>query len=301
MKRSRLLWIVPALLAVTLSARPASAQLSDNLGALSGDNAKGYLSPLPKALSATLNSAIFQSGKVPKNTFNLSIGVRAMGINFKDESRTYTPTAPPGFAPSGPMVAAPTVIGSTLAVAQAGQGGATLYNPGGLDITEFAVAVPQLSIGSVFGTRAIVRWISVDVSNSDFGKIEYLGYGVQHSISQYFPGLPVDLAAGFFKQTFDIGKNDLVTSDALHFNVTGSKKFSAFEPYVGLGYDTFDMDAKYASTTNPGNNIAVKFDKESNAHFTVGIQALLAFTRLSAEFNAAAENGVAVGLSLGRY
>ena len=163
------------------------------------------------------------------------------------------------------------------------------------------MAVPQISIGSVFGTRAIIRWISLDLGDSDLGKFEYLGYGVQHSISQYVPALPVDIAAGFFKQTFNIGDDDLVTSDALHFNVTGSKRFSMLEPYVGVGYDTFDMDAKYVSTTTPGDNIAVKFDKESNAHFTLGANLLLGFARLSAEFNAAAETGAAVGLSLGRY
>jgi len=288
-----------ALLAIAALAPPAGAQLSDNLGALSGENAKGYLSPLPKALSGTLNSAVFQTGNVPKNTFNLSLGVRLMGVGFSDDSKSYTPTAPPGFTPTE-TVSAPTVIGSTTAVAQNGQGGTILYHPGGFDISEFAVAVPQLSIGSVFGTRAIVRWISVDLGDSDFGEFNYLGFGAQHSISQYFPSLPVDLAAGFFSQSFEIG-DDLITTDALMFNVTGSKRFGMLEPYAGIGWDTFDMDVDYESTSTPGEKIGVKFDKESNAHLTLGIQALLGFARLSAELNVAAETGAAVGLALGRY
>ena len=58
----RIAWtvVLAALVAVAVGS-PASAQLQDNLGALSGDNAKGYLGPLPKALSGTLNAAIFQS------------------------------------------------------------------------------------------------------------------------------------------------------------------------------------------------------------------------------------------------
>jgi hypothetical protein len=222
-----------------------------------------------------------------------------MGVGFSDDSKSYTPTAPPGFTPTE-TVSAPTVIGSTSAVAQAGQGGATLYHPGGFDISEFAVAVPQLTIGSVFGTRAVVRWVSLDLGDSDFGKFEYMGFGAQHSISQYFPGLPVDLAAGFFSQSFEIG-DDLIKTDALMFNVTGSKRFGMLEPYAGIGYDTFDMDVDYESTSTPGENIAIKFDKESNAHLTLGIQALLGFARISAELNVAAETGAAVGLSLGRY
>ena len=128
----------------------------------------------------------------------------------------------------------------------------TLYHPGGFDISEFALAVPQLSIGSVLGTRAIVRWISVDLGDNELGKIDYLGYGAQHSISQYFPGLPLDLAAGFFAQKIDLGK-DLIKTDAFLVNVTGSKRYGLLEPYVGVGYDTFNMDVKYQSTTTPGN------------------------------------------------
>lgn len=300
MLRSRYHRIALALVALALAAGTASAQLSDNLGALSGDNARGYLSPLPKALSSTLNSAIFQTGSVPQATVNFSFGFRLMGVGFDDDSRTYTPTAPPGFTPTE-TVQAPTVIGGTTAVAQNGQGGTVLYHPGGFDISEFAVAVPQFSIGSILGTRAIIRWISLDLGDSDLGKFDYLGYGLQHSVSQYLPGMPVDIAAGFFKQSFDIGDDDLVTSDALHFNVTASKRFGMLEPYVGLGYDTFDMDAKYESTATPGDRIEVKFEKESNAHFTLGANLLLGFARISAELDAAAETGAAIGLSLGRY
>ncbi|MEO5619169.1 MAG: DUF6588 family protein [Candidatus Eisenbacteria bacterium] len=302
MIRRRTPLLALALLSFAIFASTAQAQLSDNLGALSGDNAKGYLSPLPKALSGTLNSAIFQTGAVPKNTFNISLGVRLMGVGFSDDSRKYTPTAPPGFTPEPPgsTVEAPTVIGNTQAVAQSGQGGTTLYHPGGFDISEFAVAVPQLSIGSVFGTRAVVRWISLDLGDSDFGKFDYLGFGAQHSISQYFSALPLDLAAGFFVQQFEIG-DELIETDALMVNLTGSKRFGMLEPYAGIGWDTFDMDASYESTSTPGDRIAVKFDKESNAHLTLGLQALLGFARLSAELNVAAETGAAVGLSLGRY
>lgn len=299
MKLRRTPWLAVAVFAIAALAQPVHAQLADNLGALTGDNAKGYLGPLPKALSSTLNSAIFQTGNVPKHTFNFAIGVKLMGVGFKDENRTYAPTAPPGFTPTED-VQAPTVIGSTEAVAQAGQGGSTLYHPGGFDINEFAVAVPELAMGSVFGTRAVVRWISADIGDSELGKVDYLGYGAQHSISQYFPSMPIDLAAGFFIQSFDLG-DDLVTSDAVHFDVTGSRRIGMLEPYASLGYDTFDMDAKYESTSTPGDNISVKFDKESNAHVTLGVQALLGFARLSGQIDIAAETGAAVGLVFGRY
>ena len=283
-------------LAAACVAAPAIAQLQDNLGALTGDNAKGYLGPLPKALSGTLNAAIFQSGKVAKAGVHLTVGVHLMGVSFDDNDRTYSPTDPPGFQ-STSAVKAPTVIGDPNAVPQSGQGGTTLYHPGGFDIGEFAVAVPQVTIGSVMGTSAVVRWISLDLGDSDFGKLDLLGIGGQHSISQYVPGLPVDVAAGVFYQTFNMS-DDLIKTKVFHFDVTANKGFSMVQPYVGVGFDTFDMKSKYTDSTT-GETIKVDFDKESNAHLTIGALLNLPVVKIHGEFNAAAANGAAVGLSFG--
>lgn len=290
-------WVALALLMLGAAARPVRADLQDNLGALAQDNAKKYLQPLPKAVSGTLNSAIFQTGHVPKNTINFSIGVKAMGVTFGSSSKTYTPTPPPGFSGT---VTAPTVIGSTTAVSQSGPGGASIAYPGGFDVSNFSLAVPQLTVGSVFGTRAVVRWISVDLNNSGFGKLDYWGAGGQHSLSQYFHDLPVDVAAGFFIQKLKLG-DDLLDMTAWHADVTASKRFMILEPYVGVGFDNFKMSVSYKSTTNPGDQIAVDFDPENNVHLTAGTNVMFAFVRLHGEVNVAAETGAAIGLSFGRF
>ena len=286
-----------ALVALGASA-PARADLSEKLGALTGDNAKGYLGPLPDALSATLNSAIFQSGKVSKAGISFLLGVHVMGVNFKDEDRTFIPTDPPGFQSNSPTPVS-TVIGGTQSVPVQGQGGTVLNYPGGLDVKTFTIAAPELTVGSVLGTRAVVRWFSADLGNSDYGKLELFGIGGQHSISQYVPGLPVDIAVGAFYQTFKLG-DGLLDTKAFHGDVTASRSFGLLQPYVGVGFDTFKMDVSYKSSdpNNPGE-IAISMPDKSNAHFTVGAQASLAIVKLHAEFNAAANTGAAIGLSFG--
>jgi hypothetical protein len=280
-------------------ATPSAAQLADNLGALTGDNAKGYLRPLPKALSATLNSSLFQSASIPLAGVNVSLGVAASVVVFDDGDRTYHPTDPPGFVGLAP-VEAPTVIGDGVAVPQAGQGGATLYHPGGLDLRQFTVAVPQLTVGSAFGTRAVVRWISVDLGDSDLGKLTLFGIGAQHSISRYLPKLPVNLAAGLMYQTLTLGDDKLIDTKGLHFDITASRRFNLLEPYASLGYDTFSMKAKYESkTASPGEKITVDFDRENSAHLALGLQFRLPFVRLHGEFIAAAQTGAALGLDFG--
>jgi hypothetical protein len=285
--------------------RSAGAQLSENLGALSGDNAKNYLGPLPDALSGTMNSAIFTSGNVPKIGINFAIGVKVMGVKFDDADRLYTPTDPPGFTSVAPIQQVPTVIGGTSAVAQDGQGGSTFYYPAGFDITQFTFAAPQLTIGNVMGTRAVVRWFAHTFPAPDPGetrlidKISFFGIGAQHSISQYFPGLPVDLAAGVFYQSFKINE-DLLDIKAIHADVTGSKSFGLLQPYGALGFDTLKMNASYEDSNNPGNNIAVDFDRSTHVHLTAGLLANLPVVKLHAEANLAATNGLAVGLSFGK-
>lgn len=291
-----------ALAVLTGIAPPAGAQLSDNLGALSGDNARKYLGPLPDAFSGTMNSAIFNTGKVPKMGLNFSIGVKVMGVKFADSDRLFTPTDPNGFTSIAPIQQAPTVVGDTSAVAQNGQGGATAYYPGGFDISKFTFAAPQLTIGSLMGTRAVVRWFSMSFASDNFiDKISFFGVGAQHSLSQYVPGLPVDLAAGVFYQTFKINES-LLDIKALHYGITGSRSFTILQPYAGIGFDSFKMDAAYQDTSVPGSpvDIAVNFDRKSNVRLTAGVLANLAFATLHAEANIAATNGVAVGLSFGR-
>jgi hypothetical protein len=293
--------VVLAGLAAIVFAAPAAADLSSKLGALSGENAKGYLSPLPKALSATLNSSIFQSGKVPKRNIELSLGIHVMGVNLKDEDRTFMPTDPAGFQSVTPTPV-PTISGDGNAVPVDGVGGTILNYPGGFDIKSFVIAAPELTVGSIFGTRAVVRWFSVKVGDSDFGKIELFGIGGQHSISQYLPKLPADVAFGVFYQTFKLGDGILDTK-ALHFDVTASRDFGKvvkIVPYVGLGYDTFKMDVAYTSTLDPADHIAVGMDNQSNAHLTLGAQLRLPGVALHGEFFAAANTGAAIGLHFGR-
>lgn len=298
---SRMLRAVMAAGALTLAlAAPSYAQLSANLGALTPENVKGYLDPLPKALSSTLNMAAFTTANIPLAGFNLTVGIEAMGVTFADKDRTYSPKDPDGFTSTG-AVAAPTVIGDVTSVSQAGQGGTTLFHPGGFDISQFVIAVPQVSIGSVMGTRAVLRWVEFDAGDSELGKISLLGIGVQHSLNHYIQGLPFDLAAGAMYQTFKLGENDLIDTKAMHGELTASKKVGMFfQPYVGLGYDTFKMEVNYDQTVGGSNqSFNVKFDDQNSFHGTVGLLLGFPMVKLHAQVDQGAETGAAIGLRFG--
>jgi len=299
MKRPVSLAVALALAILAFGVLPAGAQLIENLGGLTSENAKKYLEPLPEALSGTMNSAIFTTGNVPTTGFSISIGIKVMGVSMGNQNRVYTPTDPPGFTSVPPIQQVPTVIGSPQAVAQGGQGGATAYYPGGFDVDEFAWAAPQVSLGSVMGTRAVVRWYSQNFGAHDLiSKVSYFGVGAQHSITQYFTTLPIDLALGAFYQELKLN-DSMIESKTYHVDLTGSKSFAILQPYGAIGFDSIDMDVLYEDATNPGTNVAVQFDRTSHVHLTAGVQAKLAFVLVHAEANIAAINGLAVGLSFG--
>ena len=293
--------LIAGVLTLALAA-PGLAQVDANLGALTPDNVKGYLKPLPKALSATLNMAAFQSADVPIAGFNLTVGVHAMGVTFADKDKTYSPKDPPGFT-STAAVAAPTVIGSVQSVTQPGAGGTTLYHPGGFDISQFTIAVPQVSVGSIMGTRALVRWIQFDAGDNELGHVSLFGVGLQHNLSHYIKHvLPVDLAVGGMYQTFTLGNDKLIDTKAFHGEITASRKLVMWlQPYVGVGYDTFSMEANYDQNVGGGatQKKNVKFDNENAFHGTLGVLLGFPLVKLHAQVDTAAETGAAIGLRFG--
>ena len=198
---------------------PATAQVEENLGGLSTENTERYLEPLPGAFGSAINSAIFRSGHIPKQGVTAQLGIAAMAVAYDEDMRTYRPVDPAGFT-SIEDVEVPTIIGDNEAGVVAGEGGLERIYPGGLDIENFAIAVPQLTIGNVAGTRAVIRWITLDLGDNEVGDLNVFGIGAQHSISQYLVDFPIDLAVGAFYQNFDVG-DGLIDSNAFHITLTG--------------------------------------------------------------------------------
>lgn len=290
-----------AVLAVFLVAGPASAQIEDNLGGLTAGNTERYLEPLPAAFSGALNTAIFRTGDIPKAGLTVQFGVEAMIVAYDDGMKSYSPTLPEGFTPADPNaeIAAPTVIGNGEAITVDGEGGLQVHYPGGFDIENFAVAVPQLTVGNFMGTRATIRYVALDLGDVEIGDLELIGFGLQHSLTQYLvmPGpKPVDVAVGFFYQSFKLG-NDFIKSNALHLNATASRSFGIFQPYVGVGFDSYGFEVNYMNDLD--EKVKVEFDNENSMHLTLGGAAGFGLAHVHAELNIASAIGIAAGLSVG--
>jgi hypothetical protein len=295
-------------LVVALCASPASAQLNDQLKAYTGVNAEGYLQPLSSAFGAALNDAFFYSADIPTSGIRITLEFPIMGVIFSDDDRTFSAVPEGSFTPSS-AVEAPTIVGSGEAKVITNSGGGSYAFPGGFDLNSFGLVVPQLRIGGIRGTEALIRWFAIDPdTDSELGNISLYGFGLRHSISQYLSeDFPLDLAGGFMWQSFTVGENaggdDLISSDALSFGVQGSKTlgagFISIIPFAGLSFDTFSMDVQYTSEVEGEELIDLSFDSENTVHLTLGAGIQLPVAHVHGAFNIASQSSFNFGIALG--
>ncbi len=276
---------------------PASAQIEDQLSAYTGRNATGYLKPLADAFGADMNAGLFNSAQIPKMGPRIRLEIRVISVIFGDGDRTFKARTEGDFTPEQ-TVDAPTVVGQGQAKIIGGDAGTSFAFPGGLDLSSFAIAVPQLRFGAVHGTEALIRYFAVNTGDTEIGDLSLFGFGLRHSISQYFgKQLPVDLAAGFMWQRFKLG-DDLISANTFMFGVHASRKFVIMEPYAGLSIDTFSMDVTFDSDVLE-DEIFLDFEKETSLHLTLGLNINLTYAQLFGEFSLAGQNSFSFGLALG--
>jgi hypothetical protein len=139
----------------------------------------------------------------------------------------------------------------------------------------------------------------------ELGDISLFGIGLRHSISQYLsPMFPVDIAGGFFWQSFSLGENqrgdELISTSAFTIGVQASRRFVVIEPYGGLSLDTFSMDVSYESDAlGTTESIDVDFGSSTNLHLTLGLGLNFTYAKAFFEYNIAGMNSFSFGIALG--
>ena len=140
----------------------------------------------------------------------------------------------------------------------------TLY--GGNNLNVIFAAIPQIEIGSLYGTELLIRLIPPVDLGETIGDFAFWGLGLKHSISQYFfdeydrsgelipvDERPFDIAAQFVYQgtylhnKVGVTQADLKANATLFsFNVHASKSFKGIvDVYTGLSYETINIRSKY--------------------------------------------------------
>jgi hypothetical protein len=286
-----------------LTALPVSGQkVEDFVSKYTQENGKGYMQPLADAMGACLNSGWYRGAHIPMVGLHLTIGVETMWAFIGSSAKTFNAQTGEFFYPPQ-TVKAPTLFGATQGVTatgtdQSGTPNGTVYAfPGGMNIKRLPILAPQVTIGSIMGTEATVRWFATS-SVKDIGKIELIGWGLRHSISQYIPLLPVDLAAGFFTQSFKVG--DIVEATSTLVGVQGSVSQSILVLYGGLGVEFSTLKISY-DYKNEDVTETIKFDLKgkNKMRMTVGAGLNLPGIKIHADYNISSQSVLSAGIGIG--
>jgi hypothetical protein len=222
-------------------------KIQDTLSKYTSENGQGYLQPMADAFGADMNSGFFHHAKVKKAGLSIYAGMVTMTAFVAEDQKTFTASTEELFYPPA-TAEAPTIFGKSESVAIEGVGGTAYLFPPGFDVKMVPVAVPQVSIGSLLGTEALLRYMDLDLGEN-WGQLQLFGWGVRHSISQYLASLPFDLAVGFYQQNFEIG--DIVEANTTLISAQASRTRGVLTLYGGLGHESSNLDIEYTAEGDP--------------------------------------------------
>lgn len=199
--------------------------------------------------------------------------------------------------------------------------------PAGLVDTPVApLIMPQVGIGTVFGTSLQFRYLP-ETSIEDYGTIGLFGIGVQHSISQYIPLFPLDIAVQGAYNTLTLksspallsetsaaqGFDEVFDSSGWAFNVQASKSLPVVPVtfYGGLQYETFNTEYTYVFDPTLGGTVSSAFAiddpieinlDQTAANRVRGVAGVsisfLALIRLNVDYAISNNNAVTAGIGL---
>ncbi|MEY3385833.1 MAG: hypothetical protein RIR53_644 [Bacteroidota bacterium] len=129
----------------------------------------------------------------------------------------------------------------------------SLTLPPGANMSSLTAAVPQLEIGSLYGTELLVRLIPPVRFDQNVGDFSFWGVGLKHSISQYFPERWFDMAVQGVYQGTTLTNTIGVTDSKLEAHASmrslsvqmGKRLWDAIDIYGAYAYEHIDVTSTY--------------------------------------------------------
>lgn len=266
-----------------------NAQFEDRFNEIPTEELKGYSTPLATWTGTYLNSGGYYSASVSK-LFGFKLSLVGMMIFIPEDQAKFKLS-------DGTESA--TFFGEKGA-AVPGTNGYLVYPPG-VNQSSVPAAIPQIAV-STLGTEVMLRLLpATTVEDVEF---DMLGLGLKHSISQYIPLFPIDLAVQVMYNKFSLAGPDLsISTSNLAFNAHASKSFGLVILYGGLQYESTSMDIDYTFFGSgfegiiEGDELNVSLDGDNSVRLTLGAALKLAFFVLNADVNFGSQTAIVAGLN----
>lgn len=309
---------------------PAQAQDGPNnvgqaLRELGNQYADAYVQPVTDALGADLNAGLFHTADVSGGVLpgiDLYAGVSVMGAltagspgSFRldrdrirtDDGRTLVVEYPDRDLPTAFGDSELDPGSAEVFDEESGRKLGEITLPSSLIDTPVApLVVPQIGVGSVFGTDAQVRYLP-ETGISDYGSVSVVGVAVRHSLSQYIPLSPANVAVqGAWHQISLSDETEEVVDAsgwAVNAQVSKSIPLTPITLYGGLQYEQFSVDVGYTfevMTSEGPATARITLDQDAANQFRAlaGVSLTLAVVRINVDYALSANDTVTAGLGV---
>jgi hypothetical protein len=309
---------VPVVRAQTDDTDGGGKGLQGVLEKVGAEYAKAYLSPMTQTFGVNQNSGLYTTAAIPTARLTFQFGVKMMDTRIATEDQFFhrsmnvTLNETWGITPSSPYygeqgtveLGGPTCFGPKESDNNDGDqpdpndGYIRAYHDGVLvgeqrtmagvlKTRDVPLAMPEVSVGGIYGVRATLRWLPTIKAGDDIGKIKLFGFGLQGNVNQFLPMVPVDVMVGFFHQTFKVGS--VVETNATSVFLAASKSYSLVTLYGGVAREssTFKVHYTYNPDVETGLSPAnVSFEEKGKQHGRLTLGASLNLgVRLNADVN----------------
>lgn len=259
----------------------------------------GYVQPIADLFGANMHSGFTQSAYIPKSGFVFRFSLIGMAAFVQDEQKTYSAPAPAGFDQKEFQTA--TVFGGkgTLITQPANDPSSPISfrgSDGVITSQIFPFAAPQLTIGAIYGTEAIIRYAPIP-EISGLPKITLFGIGARHSLSQYLEDAPLDIAIGGIYNSFTVG--DIITVKGFGAALQASKKLSILVLYGAVQYEKSTLTLSFDSTDPNSGRINIDLEGSNVMRGTLGAALDFSVLKLFADINFGAVTNLSGGLAFG--
>lgn len=247
------------------------------------DYARGYVQPVVDAFGANLNSGLYHSADT-EGELEIYGGIKIIGTFITSDMQTFKATSPY----NGQTSSTATIVGGSGAdIPGAPPGTPSKYLDGASSFSSVKIVplfVPQASVGNFKGTQLMIRFLPTQ-NISGVGKVSFWGFGIQHSLSQYIPLLPLHLAAQGTYQKLMAGDNFDAT--AYSIGIQASKKIAIVSVYGGVAYEHCSVTLSY-EYTNPSlqsQKYSVDFTGANTVRATIGACVNFLFFTINADYS----------------
>jgi len=277
--------------------RPLYSQIEDRFSQLAEINAIAYAQPFATTLGTAINSGSYHTADIPA-MFSFSVSFKAMYILIPESQKNFIPTLTELGYQANKETA--TIYGDKGA-AYAGPDGYIVMPPG-INQSSIPVAYPQIG-ASVLGTQLILRYLPRIPIAAD-NDLSILGIGVAHSISQYIPLFPFDLAVQGLYNNVEV--SGIMKLKNFAVNIHASKTLGIITPYFGIQYEKTSLDLDYTykadfqtggTTFNTDQRISMTINGSNKFRATVGATLKLAVLVFNADYSVSSQPVVSGGLT----